>query len=156
LLIVPITNEINYPYIVEVEVVSGGLDVEPIVPPLARALEAVPRSNLTFLLTERGAAFSSAGFGNWFRDRRDEANLGQYSAHGLRKLTATRLANEGCSEREIMAITGHSSLSEVPRCTKARDQARLAKQAMSTILRGAESEQKLSSITTLLDKRASK
>jgi integrase len=128
----------------------------PIVPPLARGLEAVPRSNLTFLVTERGAAFSSAGFGNWFRERCNEASLRQCSAHGLRKLTATRLANEGCSEHEIMAITGHRSLSEVSRYTKARDQARLAKQAMSRMMRGAESEQKLSSMSTLLDKRRAK
>ena len=128
----------------------------PIVPALAQALEAVPRSNLTFLLTERGAAFTSAGFGNWFRDRCNEAGLRQCSAHGLRKLAATRLAEAGCSEREIMAITGHRSLSEVSRYTKAAEQSRLAEQAMNRMLRGAEGEQKLSSMGTLLDKTASK
>ena len=128
----------------------------PIVPALAAALEAVPRSNLTFLLTERGAAFTPAGFGGWFRDRCNEAGLRQCSAHGLRKLAATRLAEAGCSEREIMAITGHKSLSEVSRYTKAAEQSRLAEQAMSKMLRGAESEQKLSSHPTRLDKTASK
>jgi len=82
----------------------------PIVPALARALDVVPRTNLTFLLTANGAAFTSAGFGNWFRHRCDEAGLPQCSAHGLRKLAATRLANEGCSEREIMAIIRSSIL----------------------------------------------
>jgi integrase len=128
----------------------------PIVPALVHALEAVPRSNLTFLLTERGTAFTSAGFGNWFRDRCNEAGLRQCSAHGLRKLAATRLAEAGCSEREIMAITGHRSLSEVSRYTKAAEQSRLAEQAMNRMLRGAEGEQKLSSIGTLLDKTGSK
>lgn len=128
----------------------------PIIPALAHALEAVPRSNLTFLVTERGAPFTTAGFGNWFRDRCDEAGLPQCSAHGLRKLAATRLAEAGCSEREIMAITGHKSLSEVSRYTKAAEQSRLAEQAMHRMLRGAESEQKLSSTPTLLDKTASK
>jgi integrase len=128
----------------------------PIVPALAQALEAVPRSNLTFLLTERGAAFTSAGFGNWFRDRCNEAGLPQCSAHGLRKLAATRLAEAGCSEREIMAITRHKSLSEVSRYTKAAEQSRLAEQAMSRMLRGTEGEQKLSSMGTLLDKTGSK
>jgi integrase len=128
----------------------------PIVPALARALDAVPSGNLTFLLTERGAPFTSAGFGNWFRDRCDEAQLPQCSAHGLRKLAATRLADAGCSEREIMAVTGPKSVSEVSRYTKAADQSRLAEQAMNKIAARAEREQELSNLATRLDKTASK
>jgi integrase len=52
------------------------------------------------------------------------------SAHGLRKATARRLAEAGCTMHEIAAITGHASLSEVQRYTKAADQARLARAAM--------------------------
>src|SRR5262249_49603073 len=88
---------------------------------LMQALAATPRTNLTFLVTERGAPFTSAGFGNWFRDRCNEAGLAQCSAHGLRKAAATRLANAGCSTDQIKAITGHRSLSEVARYTKAAD-----------------------------------
>jgi integrase len=44
------------------------------------------------------------------------------------ELTATWLAERGCSEREIMAVTGHKSVSEVSRYTKAADQSRLADQ----------------------------
>jgi integrase len=128
----------------------------PVVPELARALESVPRTNLTFLVTERGAPFTSAGFGNWFRDICNEAGLAHCSAHGLRKLAATRLANAGCSEREIMAITGHKSVSEVSRYVRAAEQARLAEQAMSRISARPEPEQKLSNLTTRLDKTASK
>jgi integrase len=111
---------------------------------------------MTFLVTERGAPFTGPGFGNWFRDRCDEAELPQCSAHGLRKLTATRLAEAGCSEREIMAITGHKSVTEVSRYTKAAQQSRLAEQAMNKVLSGAEGEQKLSNLATRLDKTASK
>jgi integrase len=103
----------------------------PISPELAEALAHVPRTNMTFLLTERGAPFTAAGFGNWMRDRCDEAGLPQCSSHGLRKLTATRLAELGCSEREIMAITGHKSVSEVSRYTKAAEQSKLAERAMA-------------------------
>jgi integrase len=126
----------------------------PMVPELMQALAAVPKSNLTFLVTERGAPFTAAGFGNWFRDRCNEAELPQCSAHGLRKLAATRLANAGCSTDQVKAITGHKSLSEVARYTKAADQLRLARQAMS-ILR-ADREQNLSSKQTRLDKTGSK
>ena len=56
-----------------------------------------------------------------------------------------------------MAITGHRSVSEVSRYTKARDQARLAEQAMqkATGMR-TNSDEKLSSMPTLLDKKAAK
>jgi integrase len=83
----------------------------PMHPELERTLAWVPRTNMTFLVTQRGAPFTPAGFGNWFRDRCDEAGLPQCSAHGLRHAAATRLANAGCSTNQIKAITGHKSLS---------------------------------------------
>jgi integrase len=85
---------------------------------------------LTFLVTEFGKPFTAAGFGNWFRDQCDMANLRHCSAHGLRKAAARRLAEAGCTEHEIAAITGHASLREVRRYTKAADQKRLAASAM--------------------------
>ena len=127
---------------------------------LRQALERVPRTNMTFLTTEYGAPFSVAGFGQWFRQRCDEAGLPQCSAHGLRKLVATRLANAGCSEREIMAITGHKSVSEVSRYTKARDQRRLGQSAADKLKRativGTDGEQKLSPHGTGGDKMVGK
>lgn len=120
----------------------------------------VPKTNMTFLTTKFGAPFTSAGFGNWFRERCDEAELPQCSAHGLRKLVATRLANIGCSEEEIKAITAHKSSSEVARYTKARDQKRLAESATSKLKQArassTESEQPLSDLPTKLDKTAAK
>jgi integrase len=101
----------------------------PLRPELASALATAPRSNLAIIQTERGQPFTSGGFGMWFRKRCDEAGLPQCSAHGLRKLAATRLANAGCTTEEIKAITGHKSASEVARYTKAADQQRLARQA---------------------------
>ena len=69
----------------------------PMHPELKAALASVPRTNLTFIMTEHGAPFTSAGFGGWFRDRCNEAGLKHCSFHGLRKAAATRLANAGCS-----------------------------------------------------------
>ena len=127
----------------------------PLHPDLRLTLAAVPRTNMTFLTTDYGAPFSPAGFGNWFRVQCDAAGLPQCSAHGLRKAGATRLANAGCSTDQIKAITGHKSLSEVERYTKAADQRRLARQAM-TIQVGAEGEQKLSNPPSRLDKIGAK
>jgi integrase len=128
----------------------------PIAPEVASALEGVPRTNLTFLLTSFGAPFSFNGFGNWFRARCNEAGLPDCSAHGLRKLAATRMANAGCTDQELMAVFGWRSRSEVKRYTSAADQVRLAEQAFAKTHKGPNSEQKLSNLSSRLDKTASK
>lgn len=114
---------------------TGSWLVLPIVPELREALDATPVGNMTYLITEFGKPFSQAGFGNWFRDRCDEAGLRGVSAHGLRKAAARRMAEAGKSVHEIMAITGHRSLAEVERYTRAASQELLAKSA-STGLKG--------------------
>ena len=53
--------------------------------------------------------------------------------HGIRKAAATRLADVGCTEHEIMSITGHTSLAEVQRYTRAANQKRLARSAMEKV-----------------------
>ena len=103
----------------------------PVLEELEAAIDAMPKSeHLTFLVTEFGKPFTAAGFGNWFREQCDEAGLPKtLSAHGLRKAGATRLAEHGCTDHEIMAWGGWSSLKEVQRYTKAANRKRLAMQA---------------------------
>ena len=76
----------------------------------------------TFIQTAFGRPFSSDGFGNRFRKWCDEAGLQGLSIHGLRKSAAARLAENGCTEQEIMAITGHSTSKEVIRYTRSAKQ----------------------------------
>jgi integrase len=125
----------------------------PIHPELRAALESVPRTNLTFLTTARGAPYDANGFGNWWRTQCDAAGLQHCSYHGLRKAAATRLANSGCTVEQVKAVTGHKSLAEVARYTKAADQQRLARQALQNQLR-AEGEHDLSNVDKKLDKQA--
>lgn len=80
-----------------------------ILPPLALALEALESQHLTYLVTMTGKPFTSAGFGNWFRERCNLAGLPQCSAHGLRKAMARRLAEAGVSTLEGRAVTGHKT-----------------------------------------------
>jgi integrase len=104
----------------------------PIHPELRQIIDATPADNMTFLVTEFGKPFTSAGFGNLFRDWCNVAGVPKgYSAHGLRKAACRRLAEAGCTEKQIAAISGHASLTEVARYTKAADQERLARAAMS-------------------------
>jgi integrase len=117
----------------------------PIAPELAQALDGVPKTNMTFLLTSFGAPFSE-GFGKWFRNRCIEAGLQQCSPHGLRKLAATRMAHAGCTDRELMAVFGWRSMSEVSRYVRAADQARLAEQAFAKARRTQANGKKRSAL----------
>jgi integrase len=74
-----------------------------------------------------------AGFGNWFRDQCDQANLHHCSAHGLRKATAAALAEAGATAHEIAAVTGHMSLEEVERYTRAARKQKLAGAAIAKL-----------------------
>jgi len=97
---------------------------------LAAIIAETPTDHLTFLATQYGGPFSETGFGHWFREECDKAALHHCSAHGLRKAAARRLAEAGCTAHEIAAITGHASLREIVRYTKAADQQKLAAAAM--------------------------
>lgn len=103
----------------------------PIRPELQAIIDATACGTAAFLVTEFGKPFTANGFGNWFRDRCDEAGLPHCTAHGLRKAAASRLADDGASEHEIMAITGHQTSKEVARYTKAARQKHLAERAFA-------------------------
>jgi integrase len=107
----------------------------PVLPELRAALDAMPKTDhLTFLVTEFGKPFMSAGFGNWFRDQCNAAGLPKsLSAHGLRKAGATQFAEAGCSDHEIMAWGGWTTLKEVSRYTRAANRKRLAQSAAEKI-----------------------
>jgi integrase len=87
-------------------------------------------------VTHFGKPYTAPGFGNWFRELCDEAGCFDISAHGGRKATARRLAEIGCSVNQIAAITGHASLSEVQRYTKAADRKRMAREAIQKLVEG--------------------
>lgn len=109
-----------------------GTELEiPVHDALARSLTTTPNEHLNFLTTAYGKPFTAAGFGNWFRERCDEAGLPKdCAAHGLRKAAARRLAEAGCTAHEIMAITGHRTLAEAERYTRAADQKHGARAAL--------------------------
>ena len=126
----------------------------PIHPDLAHILSKAERDNLTFLVTAHGKPFTPPGFGNWFRKVCDEAGLSNCSAHGLRKATARRLAEAGCTDRQIMSITGHKTVKEVTRYTREVDQRQLSQDALNRLTR-VKTEQKMSNPHKWLDKNGS-
>jgi integrase len=113
------------------------LDI-PVHTDLQAVIDATPGEHLTFLTTKTGKPYSGNDFSEQFRGWCDAAELPkECSAHGLRKAACRRLAEAGCSASEIAAISGHATLTEVSRYTKAADQARMARNAMA---RQAKSE----------------
>lgn len=121
--------------VLHVKQVKTGAVVEiPIHTELQAAIDAVKGEHLTYLTTRDGAAFTAAGFTNWFRDCCNEAGLPKgCSPHGLRKAAARRLAEAGCTPHQIMSITGHRTLKEVTRYTEAANRSALAVEAMAQI-----------------------
>jgi site-specific recombinase XerD len=94
-------------------------------------LSTANRGHSTILVTAYGEWFSVKGFGQMISAATREAGLPERcKAHGLRKAAARRLAEAGCSASEIASITGHKTLAEVERYTRAADQERLARQAI--------------------------
>lgn len=107
----------------------------PLTDALRDAIDAMgPARHLTYLHTARGAARSPKALGGDFRQWCDAAGLPKHcSLHGLRKSGARRLAEAGASAKEIMAVTGHKTLSEVQRYVDAADKAKLAEQAIAKL-----------------------
>jgi integrase len=104
----------------------------PVHPDLRAIIDATPGGHLTFLLTRTGKPYAGDNFSEQFRAWCKAARLPEKcSFHGLRKAACRRLAEAGCSVNEIAAISGHATLREVQRYTKAVDQERMARNAMA-------------------------
>jgi integrase len=110
----------------------------PLHPDLQQIIAATP-GNLTFLTTSTGRPYSPGDLGIDFREWCREAGmLPRCTFHGLRYAMARRLAEQGATTHQIAAITGHKSLREIERYTRAASQARLAREAMKLIGAGGK------------------
>jgi integrase len=108
----------------------------PILPALAQTLAAGPTGELAFICGERGQPLTKESFGNLFREACRAAGVAK-SAHGLRKIGATRAANNGATVAELEAIFGWQGGGMAALYTRAADRVRLAKSAMSKLERTA-------------------
>jgi integrase len=107
----------------------------PVLPELKAVIDVTPTGNLAFLITAFGKPFTANGFGNWFRKQCDAAELKHCSAHGLRKAGAALAAENGATERQLMAIFGWSTMKEASRYTRAARQKVLAASGMKHLSR---------------------
>lgn len=103
--------------------------VKVILPVLAQIIDASPTGDLAFLVNSHGRPFTDKGFGNWFRERCDEAGLPHCSAHGLRKAGATLAAEAGATDRQLMALYDWTSAAQATTYTRNADKRKLAGEA---------------------------
>jgi integrase len=137
---------------------TGGEVDLPILDELRDVLELVPNDRLLFLT--HGAdhrPYKPTTFGNWFKDQCAAEGLGLYDcqSHGLRKAGATRLANAGATEFEIMSFLGHKTPAEARTYTKKANRKTLADSGMEKLAR-AKRERGVSNLGQKLDNGARK
>jgi integrase len=105
----------------------------PILPVLAATLKAGPIGDLAFICGDRGKPLTKESFGNLFRRAVRAAGIEGKSAHGLRKVGATRAAENGATVAELEAIFGWRGGRMASLYTEAANRARLSRQAMGKL-----------------------
>jgi integrase len=137
---------------------TGKALVLPIRPELQAVLDTTPTGHLTFLVSRTGRPYGGTSFSQQFRAWCNRAGLPHCTAHGLRKAACRRMAEAGYTAHEIAAWSGHASLGEISRYTKAVDQRRIARAAMEREQKTNESvkpnQPKVSKALIPLEKKA--
>jgi integrase len=96
-----------------------GVDLTiPVNATLRQAIEAGPCGDLAFISSATGRPLAKESFGNFFREWCEAAGV-KASAHGIRKLAASLLAERGGSEEELQAYFGWQSVGQSAVYTKA-------------------------------------
>jgi len=120
---------------IEVLQEKGGVSLWiPIHPRLAEVLADIPKKSLTILHNAYGRPWRAKGFENAFSLERKKLGIRKVF-HGLRKTAAVNLAEAGCSDRQIMAVTGHQTSQMVDHYVKAASQKIRAKAAIEKLKR---------------------
>ena len=99
---------------------------------LAQTLATGPCGDLTFIVGATDKPLTKELFGNNFKDACKAAGV-PGSAHGVRKIAATRAANAGATVAQLEAIFGWSGGRMAALYTKAADRRRLAIEGMTKL-----------------------
>lgn len=104
----------------------------PILPVLQSTLDAGPCGDLTFIVGANGRPLTKESFGNEFKAACKAASV-PGSAHGVRKIAATRAADAGATEAELMALFGWTDPKMAALYTRTANRKRLAARAMTKL-----------------------
>jgi integrase len=116
---------------------SGG-KVEVIIPlhlfpALIETLRVGPTGDLAFICGANGKPMTKESFGNGFRDACRAAGI-KKSAHGLRKLAATRAADAGASIWQLNAMFGWTGTKMASHYTQAFERKRAAREGFKKLV----------------------
>jgi integrase len=110
----------------------------PIHPDLLKAMKAYPAKGLTLIGDSNGRPLKRAALSALMRAAISGAALpSRCVGHGLRKAAMRRLAESDATANQIASISGHKTLKEVERYTKAADQKKMARAAMDKVPNGS-------------------
>jgi integrase len=109
-----------------------GVTIE-LLPPLIEALEAGPVGELAFICGADGKRMTKESFGNAFKDACRAAGVNK-SAHGLRKLAATTMANNEATNHQLNAAFGWTGNKMASLYTQAADRERLGLEASGKLM----------------------
>ncbi|WP_375707256.1 tyrosine-type recombinase/integrase, partial [Bartonella sp. AA1HLJMS] len=104
----------------------------PILPELAKTLEVGPIGEETFICGKRGKKIPKKSFGITFYNACTQAGI-KKSAHGLRKLAATRAANSGATVSQLKALFGWTNDSMASLYTKSADRKKLSLESIQKL-----------------------
>lgn len=106
----------------------------PIHPALERAMRATPTNGLYLIGDRHGRPLSAVRLSRLVTRATATAGLpNRCKPHGLRKAILRRLAEHGATVKQIAAVSGHKTLAEVERYTRAADQAKLSRAAVDLL-----------------------
>ena len=111
-----------------------GVDLEiPIHPELAIALQSIkPRQPAGIIVGATGTKLSPVYFGHLMAEAIEAAGLPKECVlHGLRKTTARKLIEAGCTKRQARAITGQKTDAMIDHYSRDADQRALGRDAMA-------------------------
>lgn len=106
----------------------------PMLPILQATLDAGPTGDLAFICGESGNPLTAESFGNAFSEAARKAGVNK-SAHGVRKIAATRAANAGATVPQLKALFGWQTDAMASHYTREADRIRLAREAIGTMNR---------------------
>ncbi|MBR1286811.1 tyrosine-type recombinase/integrase [Bradyrhizobium sp. AUGA SZCCT0177] len=106
----------------------------PIHPELARAMKSYSAQGLSLIGDGSGRPLKRAALSSLMRLAIKQAGLpSRCVSHGLRKAAMRRMAENDATANQIASISGHKTLKEVERYTKAADQKKMARVAMGKV-----------------------
>jgi len=109
----------------------------PILPVLQKTLDAGQTSDLAFICGASGQPLTKETFGNYFHEAANAAGVNK-SAHGVRKISATRAANAGAKVARLKALFGWTD-NEMPSLyTQTADRRKLVRDAIEKLNANSE------------------